>query len=55
MFVWRMTRILVIGWGTRIRTSVNGARTRRPAARRSPSNNDPILGMISRFCQGYFI
>jgi hypothetical protein len=27
---------LLIGWGTRIRTSVNGARTRRPAARRSP-------------------
>lgn len=25
------------GWGTRIRTWVNGARTRRPAARRSPS------------------
>ena len=25
------------GWGTRIRTSVNGARTHRPAAERSPS------------------
>jgi hypothetical protein len=25
------------GWGTRIRTSVNGARTHRPAAERSPN------------------
>ena len=31
------------GWGTRIRTWVNGARTRRPAARRSPSAVQPCL------------
>ena len=30
------------GWGTRIRTWVNGARTRRPAARRSPSIINPF-------------
>jgi hypothetical protein len=27
---------MLIGWGTRIRTSVDGVRVRSPAARRSP-------------------
>ncbi len=27
----------IFGWGKRIRTSINGARTRRPAVERSPS------------------
>ena len=38
------------GWGTRIRTSTNGARTRRPAVRRSPSvvQLSQIQGRLSR-------
>ncbi len=36
--------LILLGWETRIRTWINGARTRRPAVRRSPRSvfTDPI-------------
>ena len=43
------------GWGTRIRTLVNGARTRRPAARRSPNSETTFLFLFVSYVKQFFI
>ena len=41
-------RALMSGWGTWIRTRVDGVRVRSPTARRSPSRGSPAWGALGR-------
>ncbi len=48
---WQATREfhkqeVKIGWGTRIRTSINGARTRRPTIERPPNEDENISWVL---------